>query len=484
MSAVSRPLPATLSAYTALIQAIPEPAALLSADGVTYVAVNGALAGRLKADAVSIQGTPWRDWYPAETVVARGALVERAVAEKVPVTFHDERVGGHFLHQICPVLDAEGAVSAVLVLVRDVTREQSLRAEAEAAARRLQATLDAIPAAVGLYSLDGTVIDVNRAPLERAGLRREDVIGKKVWDTAPFSSSPPLAAQVAEILRIAMSGETVRWGVRVPRGNGTSGHFEMTTSPLRDEAGRVHRLLGFAIDVTERDRALGALSERESQLRASLREKETLLREIHHRVKNNLQIILSLLHFQAKKAGPEQTAAFVELRHRVHAISQLHERLYLAKDVARVEMADYLRGIVGDLVCSYRPDGAIEVTCAAEGVALSVDQALPVAMIVGELVTNALKYAFEGRARGGVGVTLRRDGARVVLVASDDGVGFPVGFDPSAVRSFGWELIRTLAMQLDAEVEARTDGGARVRLSFEPPAATEGPAAEGTAQRS
>jgi hypothetical protein len=127
MSAVSRPLPATLSAYTALIQAIPEPAALLSADGVTYVAVNGALAGRLKADAVSIQGTPWRDWYPAETVVARGALVERAVAEKVPVTFHDERVGGHFLHQICPVLDAEGAVSAVLVLVRDVTREQSLR---------------------------------------------------------------------------------------------------------------------------------------------------------------------------------------------------------------------------------------------------------------------------------------------------------------------------------------------------------------------
>jgi PAS domain S-box-containing protein len=237
-----------------------------------------------------------------------------------------------------------------------------------------------------------------------------------------------------------------------------------------DAAGRPLRSVGTVQDITERKR-------NEERIRGHLREKETLLREIHHRVKNNLQVIAGLLHFQSKKLrAPEDVAAFAELRQRIFAMTLLHERLYQSPDVAHVIFCDYVRALIAELVRSSAPRQGIRIDVrTTNDVLLPIEMAMPGGMIVAELVINVLKHAFPGTRAGTATVSVRRVGDRIVLGVDDDGAGFPDGFIPGAGSSFGWELVRTLVLQLDGTVEATTDRGAHVRVSFAAPASAVGP---------
>jgi two-component sensor histidine kinase len=202
-------------------------------------------------------------------------------------------------------------------------------------------------------------------------------------------------------------------------------------------------------------------------MRATLFEKETLLREIHHRVKNNLQVISGLLHFQAKKLrAPEDAAALAELRQRISAMTLVHERLYQAPDVARIDFGEYVGALVAELRRSFGLRSSIRIDVQSDQVRLPIEQALPSGMIVSELVMNVMKYAFPGDRHGTATVSVRAAEGRIALAVDDDGVGFPEGFDPRAGSTFGWELVRTLALQLDATVAANTGRGAHVRVSF------------------
>jgi PAS domain S-box-containing protein len=453
---------------------------------------------------------------------------------------------------------------------------------------RLRDILDSMLAFVGLYDLDGKLIEANRAPLELAGLRREDVIGKPFWEAYWWSYSPETMAQVRDTLARAARGEVVRDDFVARMAGERFITIDAVFGPLRDGSGRIEAVVGSAVDVTERKqaaesarrsaellravvhgapvimfaldrrgvfklsegRALASLglrggelvgvpsleryrdvvgypetfrralageqasftstvgdfafeavmapsydaqgqvdgvigvaidiSERvaaeatrkraEAQVRASLAEKETLLREIHHRVKNNLQIISSLLNFQMRRLrAPEDASALAELRQRLFAMTLVHERLYLSHDVGRVDLGSYVRGLVTELRRAFPPRAArIEVD--ADGVALPIEVALPCGMIICELVTNVLKYAFPGEQGGNATVSVRRADDRVVIGVDDDGVGFPAGFDPAAGHGFGWELVRGLAAQLDASVTATSDRGVSVRVAFAAPA--------------
>jgi two-component sensor histidine kinase len=152
----------------------------------------------------------------------------------------------------------------------------------------------------------------------------------------------------------------------------------------------------------------------------------------------------------------------------------LHERIYQSPDVARVAFGDYVRALVADLGRSSAPRTGIRIDVTADDVRLPIELAMPSSMIVSELVTNVLKYAFPGTRDGTATVSVHAVGDRIVLGVDDDGVGFPDGFDLGAGDSFGWELVRTLVMQLDGTVEATTDRGAHVRVSFAAPTSAEG----------
>ncbi len=227
-------------------------------------------------------------------------------------------------------------------------------------------------------------------------------------------------------------------------------------------AKRQARTVGAMVDVTARVEA-------EEALRHSLREKETLLREVHHRVKNNLQIIASLLHFQAKKIrDPADLAAFAEGRDRLRSMILVHEKLYQSRDLSRIDFGSYLESLVRELRRSHAANGqSVEVRLAVDEVSLPIESALPCGMILCELLTNVFKYAFPGGRRGEARIILSRDDGRVSLSVEDDGVGLPAGFDPEHTSSFGWQLIRNLTAQLGGQLAIGRETGTRVTVSFE-----------------
>lgn len=214
---------------------------------------------------------------------------------------------------------------------------------------------------------------------------------------------------------------------------------------------------------------LTAYKEAERQIRASLREKEVLLKEIHHRVKNNLQVISSLLNLQAQHLPePEARNLFGEAQRRVQSIALVHERLYQSRDLSHIGFDEYVRALIDNLF--YTQDAkarGIEARLALDSVRLSIDAAIPCGLIVNELVTNSLKYAFPEGRPGTISIQMAvNDNGRVELQVSDDGIGLPPGFNPHETASLGLELVFAFAQQLAANVEVLRDHGTGFRFDF------------------
>jgi two-component sensor histidine kinase len=236
---------------------------------------------------------------------------------------------------------------------------------------------------------------------------------------------------------------------------------ELWTSVVRNDAGEPVALVGVARDITGRKKA-------EEQIRLSLREKEVLLKEIHHRVKNNLQVISSLLSLQASRlTNTETLAAFRESQARVKSMALVHEELYQSEDLSCIDFGDYLHRLGASLVNMYRtPMSSIEVVIDAERVYLSVDAAVPCGLIVNELVSNAMKHAFAGRTRGTVRVSFVHCDPRSALTVQDDGIGLPAGIDVGATESLGLQLVNALVHQLGGTLAVDREGGTTFKVEF------------------
>jgi PAS domain S-box-containing protein len=231
-----------------------------------------------------------------------------------------------------------------------------------------------------------------------------------------------------------------------------------------DDAGRPLRSMGTVQDITE-------LVLIERQVRQSLAEKETLLREIHHRVKNNLQTISSLLFFQSRKVKhPDDLAAFREANDRLGAMILVHENLYQSSQLSRVDFGGYVRTMVAQIAEAHMSHKRRIATRVETGdYALPVEIAQPCGLLLCELLINAFKHAFPDGG-GTVAVHVTDAGGRMNMTVSDDGVGLPEGFDAKATRSFGWRLIGRLVTQINGTVSVAHINGTTVAVSFPLPA--------------
>ncbi len=210
----------------------------------------------------------------------------------------------------------------------------------------------------------------------------------------------------------------------------------------------------------------------DAQVKASLEEKDVLLKEVHHRVKNNMQVISSLLNLQSRHLhDPKIAEAFRDSQRRIRSMALIHERLYQSSDLSRIEFSQYLRNLATHLFHSYQVDAnRVRLRMDAEPVYLNINTAIPCGLIVNELVSNSLKHAFpEGRG-GEVAVELRRvpeDG--YLLLVRDDGIGFPEGLDIRKTETLGMQVVTTLVSQIDGRLEfekANRSGGTAFTLQF------------------
>lgn len=219
-------------------------------------------------------------------------------------------------------------------------------------------------------------------------------------------------------------------------------------------------------DITERRRA-------EEQIKASLHEKEVLLKEIHHRVKNNLQVVSSLLSLQSGYPRVESVRdLFVESQNRVKSMALIHEKLYQSQDLANIDFSDYIESLAHHLFHSYTANPDLVTLSTDVDVSLDIDHAIPCGLIVNELLSNSLKHAFPDNRRGIMTLYFRPAGKDLMLRFSDDGIGLPAGMDFRNTDSLGLQLITTLTNQLNGRVEHRGQVGTEFEIVF--PAAQPG----------
>ena len=269
----------------------------------------------------------------------------------------------------------------------------------------------------------------------------------------------------------ALSGQPQRfeWSVDSPEGESERRWLQLFLNPIESSEDKPE-ISAIAYDITERKRI-------DRAIRSALKEKEILLQEVHHRVKNNLQIINSILNLQKNFVeDPNAITGLEEIQNRVSTMSIIHETLYQNTDVSNIGFSAYLTRISGNIIQSYRSSTMVELVTELEDIQAPLDQAIPCGLILNEWVSNAMKYAFEGREKGTITVALRKlepedkpEEEEIQIEVRDNGIGLPEGFDWSGRDSLGLYLVQALSEQLDGELLAESDEGARFLVSFRRP---------------
>ncbi len=310
---------------------------------------------------------------------------------------------------------------------------------------------------------DQRIVLFNQAAERIFGYSAEDAIGKPLDMLLPERMAKLHRSQVNEF---AHSGQTARrkndrTQIRGRRKDGAEFPAEASISRV-DAGGRV-LLTVILRDITERVAA-------DDKLKESIREKEALLREIHHRVKNNLQVMSSLLGLQARKVPQEEARqAFEDSQGRIHSMALIHEVLCESPSLTRIDMADYTRQLGTYRLRAQGVDKRINLTTDLAEVYLDLENAVPYGIIVNELLTNAFRHGFPDQRSGEIRMSLHQQADQSIqLIVQDDGVGLPDGFDWRATPSLGFRLVRMLAEQLRADIEVQARNPTLIQLSFGP----------------
>lgn len=338
---------------------------------------------------------------------------------------------------------------------KQVVTEKELRYETEEKYRSLfENASDAIIS----VDLEDLVTSWNKSAERMFGWTAEEAIGKKNTQLIV----PGDLVQNKDLFTYqAISGSAVG-GIETVRlrKDGTRLEVSLTISPVRDANQNVIGLSSIIRDITERKRA-------EDQIRQSLKEKEVLLREIHHRVKNNMQIISSLLRLQSEGITEEKyLEMFRDSQNRIISMALVHEKLYHSRDFTKIDFNEYVNDMVTGLFESYGFRGRVGLRTGIED-ALDMDSAIPCGLIINELVTNSLKYAFPDGRKGEIKIALEKTGGEVELTVSDNGVSFPAGLDFRKTESLGLQLVNLLVNnQLDGHIDLDRSKGTEFKIRF------------------
>jgi len=396
---------------------------------------------------------------------SRGASVLRVR----PDTVGRHRDATRFSVEITATNFKIGGERRFIVVVRDLTERNRLELERRKAEARYRTLIEQLPVVTAIAALDEDIHELYVSPQveELLGFTQEQWLSDPVlWYHQIHPDDRDLLHQ--EFARGCATGGPFKAEFRALNRNGSVVWIHGEARVVRDEHGRPLFIQGVAYDISETKRAEAAMRAGAEQLKASLREKESLLKEIHHRVKNNLQVISSLLKLQV--AGIRDSSAlemFHESQNRIRSMALIHEKLYQSPDLSRVEFASYVRELLSLLLRSYAARPRIELNTTIENATLSIEVAVPLGLILNELISNCLKHAFPGGRTGRITVDLRSyDASSMELKVADDGVGFPAQVDFRTAETLGMQLVRTLTEQIGGRLELHRGATTEFAISF------------------
>ncbi len=374
-----------------------------------------------------------------------------------------DREGHWYSMQIRPYKTADNKIDGAVITLVDIDGLKRSLEQVKESRDYAQAIVETVREPLVVLDGDLQVKAVNRAFYKTFQVLQEETENKFIYELGEGQwNIPRLRALLEEILLKSTQFQDFEVDYEFPR----IGHKAMLLNARRihQEDNRTQMILLAIEDITERKEA-------EEQFKESLKEKEVLLKEIYHRVKNNLQVISSLLNLQSQYIRDKQALEiFKETQNRVKSMALIHEKLYQSKDLSRIDSAEYIRALADKLFRSYRvnPD-AIKLKSKVDNVPLDVNTAIPCGLIINELVSNSLQHAFPKHRKGEIRIELRSDNdKKITLIVGDNGVGLPKDLDFRNTKSLGLQLVITLVEQLEGTIELDRSSGTEFKIKFSP----------------
>ncbi|ABA89946.1 sensor histidine kinase, PAS, PAS, PAS and PAS domain-containing [Syntrophotalea carbinolica DSM 2380] len=453
--------------YRQLMEMLPIAAYTTDADGrITFYNRNAAeLWGRKPELNKELWCGSFRLWYPDGRPMAFDACPmaktlkqgKRFQGQEVLI----EREQDGYAHVVAypePLYDADGNLIGALNLLVDITVRKQVEQQL------LQANLVVENSPVVLFrwkAEPGWPVVLVTKNITQFGYEPEEFLsGKRMFASIIHPADRERVAREVEVFA-ARGVDRFEQQYRILGRGGKVCWISDQTNAERDEEGQVTHYEGIVIDISERKHA-------EERIKASLVEKEVLLKEIHHRVKNNLQVVSSLLYLQAQKLhDPEAKTLFAESQSRICSMALAHEQLYQSKNLADISLLDYVQSLVSHVKQTFMsPQSVIDCKVDVDDGVLDIEKVVPCGLLITELLSNALKHAFPDGTCGSIKVEITRQNGSVNLCVADDGIGLPAGFDYRKAETLGLQLVCALVQQLDGSLSVQSRRGTSFNLSF------------------
>ncbi|MEH1814236.1 MAG: PAS domain S-box protein [Nostoc sp.] len=353
-------------------------------------------------------------------------------------------------------------------LQTEITERQRIEEALRESEQQFRAAFHQAAVGIAHVAIDGNWLLVNQKLCDILGYTLEELQLLTFQDITHSDDLNTNLKYVEQIL--ADNIQTYAMEKRYFRKDNSLVWVNLTVSLMREPNGEPKYFISVVEDINERKAAQRERKQWEEQIQASLLEKEVLLKEIYHRVKNNLQVISSLLNLQsAYIKDKEDLVIFQQSQQRIASMALVHEKLYQSQDLARINLGEYIQDLVASLFTAYEVnEDAIALTINAEdGIFIGLDTAIPCSLIIHELVSNSLKYAFPKDSHGAINIEIKKIiNNNLMLIVSDNGIGLPANFDFNKLASLGWELVDALTHQLAGSINITGSTGVECQLTF------------------
>lgn len=361
--------------------------------------------------------------------------------------------------------DLKGATnnySGTIGVLRDITSAKHSDEALVKSERHYYTLLENATDIIAIIATDGTILFESPSVRNMLGFLPIDLTGENIFDYLHPEDVEGFRNHLAEIA--CPDGKRAPTEYRHRHSNGSWRNFEVLGKPIMDEAGDLMCYIVNSHDITER-------KESEELLRNSLLEKENLLRDLHHRVKNNLQIIISLLNLQTRTIHDSAFNTVLDIaKKRIQTIAMVHERLFFTGSHARIDLSEYIRALVNDLYSVYLNPERLSFQIDASPVSLNMNKAVPCGLIVNELISNSISHAFppDKKDKGIISIAIRGSDELIELDFSDNGVGIPEAISLDSNGTVGLSLVKLLTNQLKGEIKLDRGRGTAYRIVFHP----------------
>jgi len=373
-------------------------------------------------------------------------------------TVHQSKEGRRIPIEVSSRIIQYSAGTAIISIVRDISERKKAESALRESEKRYLMIGELIPFGVWMCDAGGKFIHVSDSFLNLIGITLPECLEFSWMQHLPSGEGERVLSDWKQCVQTTGFWD---YEFRIIDREGKE-HFVLSRgAPLHDESGAVISWVGIHLDITERRR-------NQNRLETSLREKEVVIKEVHHRVKNNMQVISGFLQLQSNYIDdPVAVDKLNECQRRVKTMALVHEKLYQSKSLEFINTAEYIRSLVSDLMDSSTLRTVVDVRMNVEQVNINLDTAIPCGLIINELMTNSLKHAFLDRPAGTISIDLHLGADHwFTLVVQDDGVGLPADFNLQTTASLGMQLVNVLSRQLGGELKVSNEHGARFEIRF------------------